>query len=401
MEQKTKFVLFGLIGLSIILFALFIQTSISKQQVVKERDQLAEENTGMKDELNKLNVKLQDYTGKINQLKKEVENAVRDKQEADSRYEAANKERDDLMQQVNALRAQAPSLPTAVPQVTQEQPAPQANDAYWAGILQAKTEAELQLANIRNELKSLGITNEQLQREKGLLEIQINNLMNEKKDLMRQLEYNQKLMDSISQELVREKNDKMQIQDNAKTANSENTVLTRQLKSLTARKISLEKKVQALAEEKATIERRFNEMQSMLTDKISQVNSLRQQLESIRSGSVSGVTAFSSQGASGTSESVELPPIVVRSQTEIAEQKKTPDSREGKVLAVNKENNFVIIDLGENAGLREGDAFQVLRQEKTIADIEVIQARKDIAACDIKAEYDSIKIGDTARKILK
>ena len=57
-------------------------------------------------------------------------------------------------------------------------------------------------------LRSLQIANESLQREKSVLEMDVNSLRNEKKDLLRQLDYNQKLLDSMAQEVVREKNDK-------------------------------------------------------------------------------------------------------------------------------------------------------------------------------------------------
>ncbi len=94
-------------------------------------------------------------------------------------------------------------------------------------------------------------------------------------------------------------------------------------------------------------------------------------------------------------ESVELPTIVVRPQPESSAQESKEVS--GNILAINKDNSFVIIDLGLDTGIKVGDTFQVQRDNKFIATIEVIQARKNISACDIKKETEPIKVGDSVR----
>jgi len=104
----------------------------------------------------------------------------------------------------------------------------------------------------------------------------------------------------------------------------------------------------------------------------------------------------------GEKESVNLPPIVVRPgaqefSTEEPAVISQTEAGEGKVLAINRENNFVVIDLGEAAGIKVGNTFHVYREDQPIATIQAIQTRRDIAACDIKQETETIKIGDTIR----
>jgi len=268
-------------------------------------------------------------------------------------------------------------------------PLPQSAESYWAGILKAKTDIEMQLNSIRSELKSVQISNEQLQREKSTLELDINNLAREREDLKRQLEYNQKIMDSIAQELVRERNDKIQIQENFKAIKNENTILNRQLKSLNNRKINLERNLQELQEGKSSVERRFIEMETMLTDKLSQINALKEELDAIHSG-------HKKPAEEKEKESVQLSPIVVRPRQEASTSQQEADAT-AKVLAINRENNFVVIDAGEESGLKAGDAFQVYSGNERIASIEVIKTSKSVAACDIKREISPIKIGDTVR----
>lgn len=268
MGGKTKFIVIGLIGVSVIFIFLYIQTLNSKQIVIRERDDLKKENISLSSKIDKLENSLRDYVNK----------------------------------------------------------------------------------------------NEQLQKEKSAFELDIDNLRRENEDLRHQVEYNKKLMDGIAQELTKEKNEKVQSQESLNSIINKNRILVQQLKSLSNRKINLERKLRELQEEKAAIER----------------------------------SAASTEMPSEQKESVELPPIVVRPQTESA-QRETSSTLEGKILAVNKESNFVIIDLGEDGGVKVGDIFQVYREDKSIATIEVIQARKSIAACDIKKETSPIKIGDIVR----
>ncbi len=269
MERKqTKFILVGLIGVSVVFIFLYIQTLNSRQQIKLELDNLTEENASLISKIDKLESSLRDYTDK----------------------------------------------------------------------------------------------NENLEKQKSAFELEISNLRLENGDLKRQVEYNKKLLDSIAQELTKESNEKAQIQDSFKSIKNENTILTRQLKSLNNRKVSLEKRLQQLQREKSTIESGAAKIEAPLEKK----------------------------------ESVELPPIVVRPQSETSMQE-TTTALGGSILAINKESNFVIIDLGEDAGIKVGDIFQVYREDKFIATIEVIQTRKSIAACDIKNETATIKIGDTVR----
>lgn len=387
MENKTKFITIGLSGGLVICLLLFIQAFNSKRLILRERDDLKKENLTLTGKLDKLDKGIKQYENRIDLLSKELDKVSQEKQELEKKYEIARKDKERLIERLKSKAAEVKVA--AQPQV---EVLPPDTDAYWAGILKAKTDLELQLGNLRNELKSARITNEELEKRKISFELDINNLKRENEDLKRQLEYNQKVMDSISQELVREKNDKIKIQAILKSLKSENAVLTRHLKSLNERKINLDKKLQGLQEKNAAIEQKFNDMQTMLTDKLSQINNLREELDAIRIRSGAEAGALQEKR-----ESVELPPIVVRPQQPETATQAPGAALTGKVLAINKESNFVVIDLGEDAGIKAGDSFQVYRDNKSIASVEVMQVRKNIAACDITKETAPIKIGDIVR----
>jgi hypothetical protein len=57
----------------------------------------------------------------------------------------------------------------------------------------------------------------------------------------------------------------------------------------------------------------------------------------------------------------------------------------------------VIVDIGSNKGLKEGDVLNVYRGAEFIAGLEVIQVRRDIAAADIRNKILDIEVGDVVR----
>jgi DNA repair exonuclease SbcCD ATPase subunit len=388
MEKKIKFILMGLGGILLISIILNIQISASKKAVEQERNNLKTENASLSQKVEESQQKARRLEEKLASLTKELERISNERENFQRKVELLNKEREDLIEKLKAEKEKQAALAKA----PEEQKVPSVpEDSYWAGILKTKADLGVQLENIRSELKGVRINNEQLQREKSSLDLDINNLTREKQELGRQIDYNKKVMDSITVELVREKNDKMQLGDILKTVKGENSVLRRQLRSLNSRKIDLEKKIQGLQEDKTTLERRLNEMESLLRDQITNINNLKQQLDTLHSGG-----KIEAQGGQ-KKESVELPPIVVRPQETVAPTQEAALPLSGKVLAVNRENNFAIIDLGEDTGVNAGETFQVYREDRPIATIEVIQVRKEISACDIKRESTPIQIGDTVK----
>ncbi len=390
MEQKAKLIIIGLAIFTLACLFLFIQTFNAKQDLIRERDDLKTENTTLNTKVDKLAVSLRGYESRITSLTKDLEEASHQKEDLEKKYDEVSKAKDDL---ANKLKEQASQIESSSLVTSQESAAPQTNDVYWADVLKRKGELELQLSSLRDDFKSLQITNEQAQREKTNLELDLNNLKRENADLKRQVEYNQKLSDSIAQELVREKNDKAQIQDGYKTIRNENASLSRGLQTLTVRKVNLEQKIQELQRNKSELEHRLSEMETMLTQGVTQISGIQQRIDDIKNQATN-----TEDKKTEKKESVELPAIVVRPQIDAAKKLGNTDSGAmGKVLAVNRDSNFVIINLGKDAGLKVGDSLKVYRGERAIAGVEAIQVRQDIAACDIKREADPIKIGDVVK----
>lgn len=223
-----------------------------------------------------------------------------------------------------------------------------------------------------------------LQKEKSILDADINTLRNENKDLVARLEDNRKLLEEISRDAARMKNEKAKM-DASKVSNN---TLIRQLKSLTSRKAVLEQRVKSLQEEKTSLEKRLNEISAAEGQKAAQASFPKNETAADKS-------VKPESGLEKRRESVELPAIIVRSSADMGK----PEAKvsEGKILAVNTDSNFVIIDLGVAAGVKVGDTFNVYRGQKSIASIIVIQVRDNISACDIKKASSALKIGDNIK----
>jgi len=293
-----------------------------------------------------------------------------------------------------------------------------------------KKTIELERNTFRDENEMLARKIEEIAKERKQLQEKVNALSNdlnktsqEKQDIQRQYELlvkerddlvektktlqknNEQLRGDLSN-LTREKQQLgKRLEDDLAPLIDQNAQLKQQLDNLNNLKSKLEVELGQLKGEKSGLERKLNEIDLFLEQSLTgpKYTSLKEQLNIIRSGGTPETRTPETQTAGPEKESVELPPIVVKPQTQA--QAETPQSPKesipvepkGTVLEINKENKFVVIDLGQDVGIKPGDTFKVHKQGKVIGTIEVIQVRQRISACDIKEEITPIEMGDTVR----
>jgi hypothetical protein len=274
--------------------------------------------------------------------------------------------------------------------------APLGADEYWAGVLKEKGNLELQLSNLKDTLKNNQIKTDELSGEKLTLDLEIQKLTKEKTDLQRQLEYNEKLSDSISLQLVREREDKRKIQKQASLMKEENYALRSRLKDMMNTTVSLEKKLKETEDRRMELYNRLNQMDQLLQDRLSEVLETKQNLGELKKGLTPS-----------TQSAVELPPIVVPSASPVQNYSATRKGKEvlngvdeassGRIVSINEEKNFVILDRGEAQGIYPGQTLAVYQDSQQIATLEVIQVRPNVSAADIKDKMAQIKAGDLVR----
>lgn len=68
----------------------------------------------------------------------------------------------------------------------------------------------------------------------------------------------------------------------------------------------------------------------------------------------------------------------------------------GRILEINREYNFVIVNLGKEDGVKRGMVFLVYREKKLLGRVEVEDVFNDMSSCNILPWYESeeIKIDD-------
>lgn len=388
MDQKIKIVIIGLVaflGLSLIFSVQLIST---KQIIAKERDRLKQENVSLSKDLQEISAKNRTLETQISSLKSEINKLSQENKDLAEKYNTADKARQELIEKLKS------SSRDEKPGFTFEGGASATQQGYWAQLVQVNKELEARLENLSNDLKRVQISNEELEREKISLQLEAKNLERDKEDLKRQLDFaqkqmetNKKMMDAYSFELVGEKNDKIKIQELNEAIKRENQMLRRQVRYLSSKKINLEKKVADLQEKADNLEKKFAKAEIVLKDKVTQLDKMGQKL----------VESKEEQKARQNQDIVELSPIVVRPQADMTAG--TASSKPGAILAVNKENRFVVINLGRDDGIKEGDELRVYKKDgaKEAAVIEVITVRKSNSACDIKKEYSLIEINDIVK----
>jgi predicted nuclease with TOPRIM domain len=380
MEQKAKFIILGLVVVSLVSFVISLQIISSRKALEEDRLELERENKSLAEKVKAMDVALQEKKRAEERLLRDLDEVSRERDELQNKYFQLESEKTKLAEEIKSLKAQPIQIPKQAQSV-------EGTDTYWAGVLKSKLDLELKLEKMREQLKELNINNEQLKRQGLTFDLELKNVKRERDDLMRGVEYSQRMVDSLSADLVREKKDKINIRDTLKLIRSENSTLRQQLRSLSSRKMSLERQLQSLRQEKAGLERKLTQMETVLTDQVANINVLRDQLEIVRK--------TVPKSSVSTEPAVELPPIVVqpRGQGFGPGQGVAP----GEVVSVDKENNFVVIDLGESAGLKVGDRLNIYRRDKVIGVVKVIRTRKTISACDIERELLPISIGDLVK----
>ena len=268
-------------------------------------------------------------------------------------------------------------------------------------------EAIRERKELQDKVSALSADLDKASQEKQDFQKQYELIIKERSDLLEKVKTLQRNNEQLRGDLSNLQREKQRLgqssESNLAPIRQENAQLKQQLDNLNSLKTKLETELGQLKGEKSVLDQKLNEIDSLLEQKLTRLRylSIKEELDAIRGNGT--LEAPATQPAQSEKDSVELPPIVVKPQTQAkpdspAWQRKAANVRPtGTVLEINKENKFIIIDLGNNVGTKLGDTFKVYKQGAPIANIEVIQVRQSISACDIKEEITPVEAGDIVR----
>ena len=391
MDKKSKIIIIALGAISLILglFAFNSMFSYNKEKA-KHKETITKFNTERETltaQISYAKAETKSIRKKLESLQKELNAVANTRDKWKSKYEAALKEKENLVDKVTQLQKAKKAKPeTAAKEAPPKDTAE--NDSYWASVLREKAKLGIEVAGLKERLSDIDIKLGEISKDKSRAEIELKTIKQSNADLERELTYNKKLSQTLSEELVREKNDKKSYVTQLRKLKEDYSAIQEQLKFITDEKVLLSKRVQGLKEEKGLLSRKVTEMDQTLESRMDEIIKIKDNLTAIRS------TATSSSPGAG-SKVVELPAIVVRADSKGTSRK----GLSGEVLAINRENNFVVMDIGESSGVKTGMMFDVYREGIQIASIDVIQTRRDVSAADIKylKPGQQIKVGDAIR----
>lgn len=390
-----------------------IQTQDREQKGQIEIKKLKKEVADSQQDASKLKTKLSKTEKQAEDLMDQVDNIKKDRDKFKDRVDNIKKERDGLMSKVQNLVKKNESLqedlqrarsmqeemeaePVPTPQPKTRSTARQTSipvtaddgdEAYWAQLLKDKASLEIKISELEEELSQNSLEIVELTQAKTELEIELDTVQHDREELERNIAHQEGLINNLSLELARTKNDKKFVSDRAKKVTDENKELRKQLKMLASTKGALEKSIVRLTKDKDKIESQLGQSEIIVQSKIDEIWDIKDSLDKAFKTSTTGVEP---------SSDVELPPIVVSSNGQGASYNTgiSHPGLNGKVVSINEDNNFLIVNIGEDSGVRVGDKLSVYRDTKYLASLEVIQVRKDIAAADIKDQWTKIQVGD-------
>ncbi|GEM_PF-617531 len=368
---------------------------------------------------------------RVEELLTQVSDVTADRDKWQSRLEEIKKERGELLAKVEELTTQLQAKPQVVyqekivykdraqeaaAQANESAPgvgdnsvgtdsmletasadgSPSENEESVAQLLKEKTALEVEIDKLNADLSQHSLEIVDLKQANESFRMDLDSVRQEKETIAYDMKEKEDMINRLSLELARAKNDKQFVAQKVDQLTQKNSELRQDLKKLADAKMALEKSIVAITQEKDGMSRKLEQAEATLQNKIGEIWEVKDSLD----------RSFGTVGDQPkAANEVELSPIVVNTQ-EAASVAAAPASRgaqaakpgfEGKIMSVNEQSNFVIVDIGEKRGLRVGDTLGVYRGPDYIARLEVLQVRPDISAADLKEQISRVKIGDVVR----
>jgi DNA repair exonuclease SbcCD ATPase subunit len=210
---------------------------------------------------------------------------------------------------------------------------------------------------------------EKLKRIKAEEELKI--IFDEKKVLEVKLDKEIKEKETVKQELVQEKKWSGSLEEQLKEKEKQ---IEEALNKIEEKKKLVNEAFTKLEDEKkrsAKLEQDLQRAGSKLSSLVRENKSLRQELRS---------------KASSLTPAIELEKIVVTTSS--------LNPKEGKILAVNKEFDFIVINLGVD-DMKVGGRVSIIREGKLIAEARVERVEEKVCAATVLPEYKQVEIKES------
>ncbi|MFA5356604.1 MAG: hypothetical protein WC301_04295 [Candidatus Omnitrophota bacterium] len=243
------------------------------------------------------------------------------------------------------------------------------------GLKMEQEAAEAKLAQYTKTISQLEVNLKDAQSEVYELTDTLEKQAKEKDEALGRLQ-------RLNQELNQQKELRAELEKSLQQAQSDTKEVVEQLKEIGSKRVVLEA--------------RIKELEAQL--KQTQANAQPQGVEL-------GTIVVASEDNMGAAKKVEPPADTTKRQPKAQPSKQAPiqpkeqaatPSSEGKVLVVNKEYDFIVVNLGSRNGVKPGDIFAIYRGNKYLGDIKVAKTHDSMSAADFltPAIKNSVREGD-------
>lgn len=358
---------------------------------------------------NKKNVEL---NAKLQEIERDMTALEAKHKDIQFQYEEAVKEKDQLDEDVYRLKKAKVFLEKRLKEM--------GSDKFIAGLLKEKASFEVELRRLKESLQPKDIELENLKEENLDLKSRLSSLTEERKMLQAKVDDSSNVAQILSRDLLSEKNRNKEDKEEMEKAKVENKVLKTRISELERTADRLD----AYMVEKENMILKISKLERVIENKEDELNKLKIAMAAVKDSQEARAEAYHSPSE------VDLPPIVLKREATATDRGRygesssvttdTPttyktaslerissppypsslSSLEGRVVTVNREHDFVVINIGRQDGVRVGFNFDIYRNNTIIGSVKVIQLRERIAAADIDYVADgySIEIDD---KIVK
>lgn len=375
MDKTLRSILWILVGLVVL-------SSLSTAWFFFAKEKLYNEYTNLeelfKSTMDKLGTELSMATKEKTELKSKLQaieerfNALEARHSGlKSDHEAAVSERDVLKKDLAGIKKAKSFLEKRLREME--------SDMFVANLLKQKVGLEVEIQRLKNDTEPKERELSRLKAESIDKDMKLTKLQEEKSAIEQKLENSEQVAEIISSDLLKEKDLNKDVKAISEQIETENSTLKSKISEF-----------EGIAKE-------YN---NLLAEK----ENMRAKIVSLQSGLEYKNQEIRAEAYHAPSE-VDLPPIRAQKVAKLTSPSlervgETTAGLKGRVVTINKEHNFVVIDLGKQDGIDIGNRFNVYRGEMFLGSVEIIQARDRIAAADIKdiKEGMDIEVNDTVVK---
>lgn len=237
---------------------------------------------------------------------------------------------------------------------------------------------EQQLQTVKKEVEALQKERDELLTAKTALEEQTGDLTKQAKAVADQLAQEKRAREALTAELAQLRKESSGFKTQLDQAQASAKTLTDDLAKAKQSYQALSNELTTLRQAKEALEKRVKEMLAARAKEAEQI-------------------VVTNPAAAGAAQGAGAAPAAARPAASIPAKGTTA---EGKVLVINREYDFVVVNLGSKDGIRKGSRFAVLRGEKPIMNVEVDKVYDNMSAANMMEEEkkgSEVKEGDTVR----